>query len=163
MTEPQEVPTSTILNGLHRHIVACAEAESSLKGMVGDMVSAGNGRGQPNPGLIIPGRPTTPPNGPNERQISATSLQAEALLLQGQRLLALAVGTLLDKQEHGTSGKVGDERGSQSPEAAQHRPLCATHDGWKTCDCRGATSQGSQQHGSSVSTRTAVNPSPGKG
>ncbi len=121
MNEPQEVPTSTILTGLHKHIVACSKAESSLKGMVGEMVGAGNGRGQPNPGLIIPGRPTTPPNGPNDRQISATSLQAEALLLQGQRLLALAVGTLLDKQEHGTSGKVGDERGSQSPEA-EHGP-----------------------------------------
>ncbi len=149
---PQEVPTSTILDSLHSHIIACSKAESSLKGMVGEMVGAGNGQGQPNPGLIIPGRPTTPPNGPNERQISATSLQAEALLLQGQRLLALAVGTLLDKQEHatpqkadydrdtycplphrdqpeaeqcydkhkqehGTSGKVVDERGSQSPEA----------------------------------------------
>ncbi len=117
MTEPQEVPTSAILEGLHKHIVACAKAESSLKGMVGDMVGAGNGKGQPNPGLILPGRPTTPPNGPNERQISATLIQAESLLLQGQRLIALAVGTLLDKQEHGTAGKVGDERGSQSPEA----------------------------------------------
>ena len=164
MTEPLQAGPllAKIREGFVKSINLCRQGEAASNAVLEDLtgISPNGKRSESNIITLGPQKPKAPLN---QAQRDVHIIQTQAVILQSIRLLMADRCVTIDKQEHGTSGKVGDERGSQSPEDAYHEPSCTVYlKAGMACDCK-ATSQGSQQHGSSVSTRTAVNPSSGKG
>ena len=118
MTEPHQTgPTPALIRqGLVKSIDACMKGEARSKAILDDLAGISpNGKGTEN--NIITLGTQRPKNPINQAQKDAHNIQMQAVMLQCLRLLMVERCTAIDRQEHGTSGKVGDERGSQSPEA----------------------------------------------
>ncbi len=184
----QEVATSTILEGLHNCIGADQQAEAALASLLGALSGQGNGNLVDSAILVPgrPVKPAQGPTDKQILATLAgamrTVLQGQRLsmlaignMLDTQNRSALpfkswTCGDLTHRhkskvyyvdtedflehgrrearfrQENQDSGKLGDEGGSQSPDLKQSH-----HDS-------GSGPQGSKRHGSSVTTRTGVNP-----
>jgi hypothetical protein len=148
--------TDQVIENLNQTMAySVQEVEPVLKALhqsLTDPNTNGNSR------IVTPDQPSRPKGVPIGPILDALMTGVLSLLVSNRQALAVLTEWLrhIDRQEDNESGKVGDERGSQSPDFKQdrtHKSTCrmVATTGYHTedeCDCGaypGSGSQGSKQ------------------